>query len=202
MDSKNIVIITSCMISNENSGFSKEERFNQTLQTIKSVKEKIPNNFIILLEGSNFKYNYGIDYYFYYDVSKFKKSQGEAILIYNCLNSNFFKQLNINTVSKISGRYFLNDNFIWNDSKFVIKKDKGWWNNTPGFLTRFYTIPNKYINEFKSIIFAYINSYNFKFNIADIETNLYMLNTIKDYYSPEILGVSGYLSISKQFISD
>ena len=135
---KNLVIIPSvirpinkklCYTDNNHpkdfprSQFSPVERFEQMKETIKSVKQNIPNNYIVILECSNNIDNYeqylkdNTDLYInYYDnldirekVEGLYKGWGEIYTMYKFLCS---IDLSIyNMIIKVSGRYRINGNF-------------------------------------------------------------------------------------------
>ena len=52
---KNIIIVTSCLECKAYSAFDRNTRFEQTKKTLFTIKQKIPNSFIILIEKTNLK---------------------------------------------------------------------------------------------------------------------------------------------------
>ena len=126
-----LVIITSIInpikeplsYTNVRTIYSSEERFEQVLKTINSVKEKIPNSLIVLLECSSNIEQYEdilrnrVDKYFNYinnttvlkHVNSKFKSMGENYQMLNFLINENLKDYE--SIIKISGRYYLNDNF-------------------------------------------------------------------------------------------
>lgn len=120
------------------SRYSKNERFEQTKKTINTVKEKIPNCKIILVECSKLfsnENNYFInnvdyfinlfdikDYDYIYKYIYGDKGYGErnmTIEVINYINEN---NIIFDNFFKVSGRYFINDNFnyeIYNNDKNV-----------------------------------------------------------------------------------
>ena len=127
---KNLVIICSVIktvpnplsYTNIRSIFNEEERFEQTLKTIESVKKHIPNTYIAHLECSDLKQEYAekikknVDEYInYFDNERIKnivtspyKGWGEQSVILEYLLST---NLKYNSIFKISGRYFIIDDF-------------------------------------------------------------------------------------------
>lgn len=179
---KNLVLITSVINVNSNidSVYTSEQRLNQTIQlTINSIKEKIPNPYIVVLEGSKiskddvlkFK-NSKINELVYIDIAGLNKSYGELTLISEYLNSESFKKLTaVDTISKISGRYYLTDNFIFDDAIYKINKiTKNTWTNKSLCNTRYYKFPIEHCEIFKDKIKYLLN--NKKINI-DIEHSFY-----------------------------
>jgi hypothetical protein len=135
---KNITLITS-IIDTPNaplsyiktrSVFSKEERFEQTKKTILSIREKIPNNKILLIECSlltSEERDYfieNVDYFLnVYDTDNndiinrmftISKSMGEGTITAIALQHIFNNNIDFDFLYKISGRYWLNDNFNYN----------------------------------------------------------------------------------------
>lgn len=138
----NAVIISSAIHTNNSplsytptrSHFTHEQRFQQTLDTIAHLREKIPNVYIILIEVTKLSDEYQtilekrVDYlyltcnipYIYQITEGPYKGYGEAISILTYLNSDHFKHYRNQfiSVSKISGRYKPNNHF-----RFEIAKD-------------------------------------------------------------------------------
>jgi hypothetical protein len=127
---KNLVIITSKIIVSKNaftytenrSVYSKEERFQQTLKTINSIRNYLENAFIILVDNSKFSnqefkilerltdYFHNIidndDLNYYTDICS-SKCLAESAQIYNLWES-YLNKIDISKVDnifKISGRY-------------------------------------------------------------------------------------------------
>lgn len=131
---ENIVIIPSLV--NVNGYYTRNERYNQTIKTINSVREKIPNSFIVLIDISEFleeekEYLNKICDLFINEnkndtlVKKVKhqKSYGEksyiqhALLYLNDFNDDYkFKNfINLKAIFKVGGRYYLNDKFNYDN---------------------------------------------------------------------------------------
>lgn len=131
--------------------YSREERFNQTLDTIKSIKEKVTNSYILLYEVSETDIDSLHENELKDNVDLFLNVNQDPIikLIYENLHSNPIKftygksmlecralQIvldhlrehnifnDVMRVFKLSGRYQLNDYFDINDynSRFLINK--------------------------------------------------------------------------------
>lgn len=132
----NIVIITSVVdtplkplsYTPVRSIYTKIERFDQTKKTIQSVKEKIPFLKIILIECSKLTeeeemfFNENVDVFInlYNDkesrdcVYSLSKSLGESTQILHAIKYILDKNISCNNLFKISGRYYLNDDFRYN----------------------------------------------------------------------------------------
>lgn len=133
--------------------YSTEERAEQTLHTIASIKAKCPNSSIILLEsGKQNKYlsklASEVDDYIYLGGNWLNilardskwKNLGEAVLLITAKkyfeNKRYF-------FFKLSGRYFLNNNFNlhnWDFNKFNFLYKDGVYS------TRLYGFPSHYLN--------------------------------------------------------
>ncbi len=171
---KNVVLITSKIIvdnslsytySNKRSVYTSEERFQQTENTISSIRLYIPNSHIILFDNSNFsvieheKINNLVDNFInitndpildYYTDKTNNKIFGELLQMiyvykYFLINYDFFS---INHFFKISGRYFINDNFNYNNynNKESIFKFSEFKKNY--YFTSFYKIDKNVLQDF------------------------------------------------------
>lgn len=96
--------------------FTAEERFQQTVLTIKTIRNKLPLATIVVLEAS-----YGCktlvmfdDVFMFYIDHELIEDGGEARILQIFLNSSCYKSLTQTSnymVCKISGRYFLDHHF-------------------------------------------------------------------------------------------
>jgi thymidylate synthase len=165
---RNLVLITSVVntpnkplsYSNVRSVFSREERFEQTKKTIQSVKEKIPNHKIIIVECTDFteeELNYfkkECDYVLnlwdrkelHDKIFGTSKALGEGTMTIQALQYMIKNKFEYKNLFKICGRYWLNNDFnyeIFDNSNIMFKKIRGNINN---IFTSFYKIPNNNIN--------------------------------------------------------
>lgn len=218
----NLVLITSVIRPlTDYTIYNHKQRFEQTLLTIESIKKYVPNHYIVICEGGKINdqefniFQNNVNYIFRTDILELKKSQGEAKLLYNYLTSDHFNLLKnkISTLSKISGRYYLNENFSWDEfpiDKYIIKRiDQGWMydslkNPIPLYCTRYYRIPKDNIDNFIEKLCFYINSKQYKNAWPDIENCFYQLNIIehKKIFVPKKIGVSGLITNNGQYIED
>ena len=179
---KNIVLITSKIFVSKNSYsyadkrsvYTSEERFNQTLETINSIKKFIPNAYIVLFDNSKFdknnyiyimlkqnldllinitdnkELNYYTDEYLYRAFAEIS----QQIEFYNY----FMKNIEIDKIKnffKISGRYIINKNFnysTYDNNKNIFKKNANVLDRDY-FYTSFYKLD-------KSILKDYFNNLN------------------------------------------
>ena len=222
----NLVIVTSVLnISKKElsyypirSKFDINDRFSQTKKTIESIKKFIPNCFILFSECSdlkNYKYmeNYiksNVDIFINHfddidvknDIESIHKGLGEKSLMLKSINYINSNNLIFDNVFKISGRYYLNNNFNYEDFNNTNNQFAIWDNNFKSYATLFYKIKFKYLellNEcfinadeklrlgagLELILCEYFNKYmNFK--------NITILNK---------LNIDGYLSTEGFFFT-
>lgn len=146
IDHINLVVITSIIkppttplsYTNNRSIYSSDERFEQTKHTIQSIKEKIPNCKILLVECSNLddnQYQYlttQCDYFINLidnEICKLKcysisKALGEATMTMEAINYINLNNIKYDYFFKISGRYYLSEMFdyrLFDCSESVIK---------------------------------------------------------------------------------
>ena len=220
----NLVIIPSVIncinkhlsYTNIRSEYNPRERYEQILKTIASVKEKIPNPYIVLLECSKDIEEYEKtlkqevnEYINYYSINKevtnavesINKGYGESLTIYTFLNNHFKNDeimCHYENIIKISGRYFLNSNFDYNKT---FNNDENIFRYYPQYnvvSTRLYKINKKsfkrYISNFIQILEKCMT---FGKSIEDVI--VYNL----PYNHVDYLGVSGYIAVSKnEFIDE
>ena len=182
----NLVLITSVVntpnnplsYSNIRSFFTREERFEQTKITIQSIRKKIPNHKIMIVECTDFTneeksyFEKECDYVLnlwhekelHPKIFGLSKSLGEGTMTIQALKYIIKNKYEYDNLFKICGRYWLNDKFNYNEfdnSYIIFKKINGSINN---IFTSFYKIP---INNVKSLLDFLITSENYmKINIG------------------------------------
>ena len=211
----NLVIITSLLnpidkplsYTNIRTIYSVEERYEQTLITIQSVKEQIPNSHIVLLECSqNIEcyesklekvvdeyYNFKQDVDILTAVNSPYKGRGEVCVMLGYLKS--ANLTNVKSLIKLSGRYYLNNKFnftIFENSSNIFKKVE----DHSVVSTRLYKIEASYIEEFIHILeraIPYLNSGE------SVEHVFYKL---MESNHTDILGVSGNIAVNGSLIDE
>jgi len=212
MGVKNLVLVTS--VTNVKtpglSVFSNEERFRQLKDlTIPSIHKHIPNAYICLIEGSDLEsedlYKIGFDYVFHQEIAGLHKSVGELTLLDSFLSSASFKRLTqiheITSMYKVSGRYFLTDNFAEAPNGMcLVKHNPKTWSGNGIYETRMYSFPYSLLTDFKFKIKQILADGVF----IDIEHSFYKYNIFPDgrVHSPNKIGVSGYLAPTGELIED
>ena len=159
---RNLVLITSVIntpnvplsYSKVRSVFTREERFKQTKKTIESIKEKIPDCRLIIVECTDFteeeKAYFEKECDFVLNLWEKKelhpkifgisKSLGEGTMTIQALKFIIENNYEYNNLFKICGRYWLNDEFdynVYDNKKLVFKKIN---NNINNIFTSFYKI--------------------------------------------------------------
>ena len=145
-----LFFITSC-IKPKMGIFTPQERFDQTLETIRSIREKVPGAVVVLSDSSYEELGdwateliSKVDLFFYFSELRSlsfnnQKSKGEAALTYytfRTLKENNFQWNTIDRIFKITGRLQLDDGFDISqyenlNGKYVFKKRNETWMNPP-----------------------------------------------------------------------
>lgn len=216
---KNLVLITSIIdipidkpfnYTNIRSIYSREERFEDTKQTIESIKKYIPDSMIILIDCSKLRdyeeeylknnCNYVLNLWenkeLHNDIFGLSKSLGEGTLMIKAIEFIINNNIKYDNLFKISGRYKLNNNFIYekfnNNNSIFLKCDE---NNVSTIL---YKITNNYTIELLN--FLKLNNDNMK-NCIQYETliNFFVNNKITNVIYINKLGVEGKIAVSKDY---
>jgi mannosyltransferase OCH1-like enzyme len=194
---KNIVLITSKIYistnrfsyTNNRSIYSKEDRFNQTIETIESVKKHIPDAFIVLFDNSIFnqsEYNIlnnmcnifinitndkTLNYYTNEYMYKAFAEMYQQIMFYD----NFLSKIdfsNVNNFFKISGRYMINDMFnyeLFNNNKNIFKKKEEVMHKKYYFTSFYKLSKNILVEYFNNLKELFNNKEKYENNYSDFE---------------------------------
>lgn len=190
--------------SKTRSVFSRKERFEQTKKTIQSIKEKISNCKIIVVECTDFneeENNYfkdNCDYLLNLWNNKnlhdyifgISKSLGEGTMTIKAIQ--YIQQLNLeyNYLYKISGRYWLNENFTLIEIKSNTFKRIN--NNPNNIFTALYKIDKESVN--KLLGFLVNNIENMKKCIGYEVLIAHFIKNI-DKKLVDIIGLSGFVTV-------
>lgn len=185
--------------------FTHEERFEQTKKTIESIRKYIPNCAIFFMECSKLSDEHktylseNTDYFFNLEYTNLRaymftrsKALGEGTLTMYALNYLFQHNIKFSNLFKISGRYFLNENFCydhWNNNKIVIKEFPPYMS----VFTFFYKMSYKHSQKWFEYL---INNYDNFYRCVGYET-IYAHFVKKFPHEAiliELLGVEGYFS--------
>jgi len=219
---KNIVFVTSKIVVSEKpftyistrSIYTKEQRFVQTINTMKSIRKHIPDSYIVLVDNSEFNKNeYEMllsltDYFInitddnilnYYTNETPLKILSE-IVQQLCFYENFIKKININnTINffKISGRYFINESFNYNyyNNELNIFKQNKEITDRDYFYTSFYKLnKNILLDYFEELVKIFEEKDNYNENtINDIE--VVVPSKIQDKTLVENLGITQIFAV-------
>jgi len=205
-----LVIITSVLnISNlplsyyhTRSIFTLEERFKQTMKTINSLKKYIPNLEILFCECSDIdisiqnsikeEVNY---FYNFYDIDNIRekvnskyKGIGEAYILMEGINK--MESRNYKNIFKISGRYYLNTNFNYNQFNNNYNIFTNWDDSNKSLCTIFYKININYLDIFYNNLFNSLNKLQEGYSIEIVIYNFFSKYIIIN----DKLNISGFLS--------
>jgi thymidylate synthase len=190
--------------TNTRSVFSRQDRFEQTKKTIKSVREKLSNSKIIIVECSDFNEeennyfkencNYILNLWNKKELHNYifgpSKSLGEGTMTIEALK--YIKELNLEYqyLYKISGRYWLNENFkIENIQNNIFKRINKNENNV---FTALYKIDKKTVE--KLLIFLINNIEEMKKCIGYEVLMSHFVKNI-DNQLVDIIGLSGFVTV-------
>ena len=204
-ENRNLFYIT-CAVkpTTETSAFPTHVRIQQILLSIQSIRKKVPNSFIVLLEtGSasdeekDFLQSH-VDHYMTITATTLVKSQGEATLIHGFFTSSWFKEnrQRFQTFSKLSGRYFLRDAYDF--TKYPIDKvfiKFRWAEKGEGlFETRYYRIPASKIDDFIRKLDLVLNTHPYIFKHTDIEHAYFLFNffPLENTIHDQPIGLAGW----------
>ena len=220
----NLVLITSVICienkplsyTNTRSVYSHEQRFEQTKKTIQTIREKIPNSKILLVECSNLNEemtnfllqnsDYFLNLYkdekIRHNTTGLSKALGEGTMTMCAINYIKHNNIEYDNLFKITGRYWLSEKFnynYFNNSDIQIHYINGDRNNTN---TSLYKLHKTNVEEFMIFLNRNIHlmfqciGYEVLFSIFLKETKpnkIIHLNKI---------GVNGYISVSHDFVDN
>ena len=159
------------------STYSAEERYNQSLQTIDSIRKYLPEAKILFVECSDIPNEYittlsaKVEYFInQYNISEAKeacletnkKGFGEAIQTKLAIEYIIQKNLNFDRFFKISGRYFLTDKFVsdkYRTDVYTFKKRADTGNHIITISTVLYSFPMAFIHNFYSCVTEVVEYY-------------------------------------------
>ena len=216
---ENIVLVTSIIKTPSSplsygirSVFTSEQRFEQTKLTIQSINEKIPNAKIFIIECSelneyeanyfNSNSTYFINLYNNNTLRNFmysnSKSLCEGTMTICALDYLIQNNIKYDNLIKVSGRYYLSENFnITNflNNDVVLKYINNDINNV---FTGLYKIPKLYVENLKIFL---ENNYNNMVKLIGYE--VLFAEFIKTLPCKKInidpIGLKGYVSVSNDF---
>jgi hypothetical protein len=219
MEKKNIIFITSIIhtpniplsYTNTRSVYNHMERFEQLKNTITSVRNKIPNNKIFIVECSpldDVEKDYLVEnsdiFLNLYDLNdqniinnvySLSKSLGEGTLTIHALKYLIENNIMFDSFYKLSGRYWLSSHFNYenfNNDTIVVKKINNDINN---LITSLYKLPKKNVPKWLDFL---LNSMHEMQQCIGAEVLFArFINSIKDDEKIylEKIGVSGNIAV-------
>lgn len=173
---------------------TEDERLEHLCKSVRTAINKIPNPYVVILEGGTQNtqddtalLSNGANAIFHYDLVKNgkrlqdpnrSKSYGEMTLFIEFFNSSKFKELrsSVKSVSKLGGRAFLNESFVFDDSdNIVIRWQPVSWSGKGNCSQRYWKVP---VSKIDYVITKY-NEMHKRFNeVIDIEHGFYQFNVI------------------------
>jgi hypothetical protein len=193
--------------------FTPEDRYTQTLQSILSVRQKLPNAIIILVECSDIpiewtntlqeRVDYFIQLYDKEDIRKVclesdKKGYGELLQTQAVLDLIREKNIVFRRLFKLSGRYWLNDSFqesLFSDTEFCFREP---FPNSSCHPTVLYSVPYALFSAFDLVL----KDVKYEFEVGSIMYE-YALAPKCTPLKPIIsCGVSGYVAVDGTLYED
>jgi hypothetical protein len=220
----NLVLITSVIKTpnkplsyiNTRSIYTHQERFEQTKKTIQSIREKIPNAKIFIVECSNLDdeqneyLKNNCDYFLNLinkpdkveNIYSISKALGEGTMTIEAIN--YIKENNIDfdSLFKITGRYWLSNNFNYKNfenNNIIVHYIQNNINNT---CTSLYKINKINVLDFQNFL---IQNKNLMYNCIGYEVLFAMfLKLPKNNKIIHLnkIGVNGYISVSNDFVDN
>ena len=218
----NVVMVTSKIyVSNAEFSYIKnrsiytpEERLNQTLLTFNTIREHIPNSFIILFDNSEFTESEyitlkcNVDYFInihndevvnHFTNESIHKVFGEVAQTYHILTAikSLYNGMNIQNIFKITGRYLINEQFDYDqyDNEHIILKRNTDVSDRLYYFTCFYKLGFSKFKSFYDIfeqLFTDIQDGAYEYE--EWETLLPML-LYKQFESVDTLGVTQNIAV-------
>lgn len=192
--------------------FSHEERFEQTKKTIQTIREKIPNAIIFIVECSDFiqeHHQYLLENTDYFlnvynqpnilsNIYSKSKSLGEGTMTILALKYILENNIMFDNLIKISGRYWLSDKFnysIFDEDTIVIKYID---DNKDNVLTSLYQLPRRIAIKYISFL---ENHFQEMTNCIGYENLFAIFIKTQEKKHINIIGIEGYISVSNDFYS-
>jgi hypothetical protein len=214
---KAIFLLASMTCPNRYQAFSREEREQQTIETVNNIRKYIPNSFCILVEGTILTDEERCKYKQNYD-HILELGNDKSILPYINHNSNighgemkllergidFILQNNIfaDYVFKLTPRYKLTDKFNLNNykkDKYCFREHYDESINSKVFTTGLYSIPVNELNNYRNILIK-------GQNILSVNCHMVEKLYVETIASEKIfligdLGLEGMLSYNKFYFN-
>jgi hypothetical protein len=193
--------------------FSRDERFSQLLESVDSVRARIPDAFVVVLEGGEYTeadvaaLRERGAFVFFHSVNRVHKQRGEASLLHAFLTSNVFENVcakhTVLSLTKLSGRYVLTDRFEFHydgeTCMCTVVPPESSRLGLGHMETRFYSMPIAYADQFRRAIERCCQEI-----FVDIEHSFFRYEALpldKVKRLPK-LHVGGYLAPTGEYVED
>jgi hypothetical protein len=220
----NLVLITSIIrttntplsYTSNRSVFSSDVRFEQTKNTIKTIREKIPNSKIIMVECSNLDdeqndfFLENTDYFInlidkqssIHNIYSESKSLGEGTMTIEAINYINENNIVFDNFFKLSGRYWLSESFEYknfDNNNIIVHNYQDYLYST---CTALYKLHHSNVNHF----YYFLNS-NFELmnRCIGYEYLFYMFLELPKHNKVlhlDKIGVKGYIAVSNDCLID
>ena len=211
------IFLTGSMLRpNRYQSFSAEQRLSQTIDTVDSIKNKIPNSLCILIEGSILLPQERDLLKSKYDVVLECGNDQEVVMYVNAnnigigefkllqrgleyLQSTFGNELPTKYLFKLGARYYLSHNFNinnWNKNKFNFRPEECM--GLKVYNTGLYSVPINRLDLFKTILLKGPTMIHGETPIEYVYRTLIPENEVNLI---EIIGLEGKLSYNATFFS-
>ncbi len=215
------IFITASMLKpNRFQSIHPVERFQQTLNTVNSIRKYVPNSFCILIEGSVIPEDIRAEYKKHYDhvielgdnpdVQKYVNhsqniGHGEMKLLEHgieYIQKNILPTSSAKYLFKLGARYSLTDKFSlpkYRMDKYTFRPHYDESVNSKVFTTGLYSIPMSKIQEFKEILIKGQDILSSQCNM--VEKLFVDLIKPEDIHEIKTLGLEGMLSYNRKVFS-
>jgi hypothetical protein len=195
--------------------FSHEERFEHTKKTIQTIREKIPNAIIFMVECSDFireHHQYLLEHTDYFlniynhpnilsNIYSKSKSLGEGTMTIVALKYILENNIMFDNLIKISGRYWLSDKFdysIFDSDSIVIKYIE---DNRDNVFTALFQLPREVVIQFLLFLENHFQDMEKYIGYENLFANFIKTQEINHIKNITPIGLEGFVSVSNDFYS-
>ena len=189
--------------------FNSEERFQQTLKSIYSLKKYMPNTKILLVEGGKLEdekltiFKSLCDYVYYMgdDEETYKncilsncKGLGDSWMTRKGIEFIENNGIRAKNIYKLSGRYCLNENYNCNNISNELPTFKHVIDNV--YCTFFFSVPYSYLSIYKNILDTVIDVMKVR---TDISLEIILPEQFKNKNIVRTIGAEGLIAVDETF---
>jgi hypothetical protein len=217
----NLVLITSIVCTpnlplsyiKTRSVFTHEQRFEQTKKTIETVRDKIPNVKIIMVECSiltetqNDYFMKNVDYFINLidndalrqNIYSQSKSLGEGTMTMSAINYMKNNNIEYDNLFKITGRYWLSESYNYenfNNNDIVVNYINGNDNNV---CTSLYKLNKTNVDDFHAFLIENMKNMYECIGYENLFAKFIKKQQTSKVTNLKKIGVNGYISVSNDF---